>query len=141
MEAGLGRAIRVGALYFALVFGLGFVLGTIRTLLLEGRLGALTAALIELPVMLAAAWLLCGWVLRSSGLSPQSGARLTMGATAFLLLMLAELGVSTFLLGRTPAEHLATYRLFDKQLGLAAQLAFAAFPLLRRQARPSASSA
>ena len=128
----MGKAIRAGALYFALVFALGFVLGTIRTLFLEPSLGNLAAALIELPVMLAAAWAICGWVLRRTAVPPRTSERLAMGATAFLLLMIAELAVSVLLLGRTPAGHLATYRLFDKQLGLAAQLLFALFPLIRR---------
>ena len=141
MDGQAARAVRAGAIYFALVFALGFALGTIRTLFLEGRVGALTAALIELPVMLAAAWIICGHVLRKTALRSATRERLIMGATAFLLLMAAELAVSVLLMGRTVADHLATYRLFDKQLGLLAQLAFAAFPLVRRQAIPSASSA
>lgn len=141
MDARLASAVRGGAIYFALVFVLGFVLGTIRTLFLEGRVGALTAAVIELPFMLGAAWVICGYVLRRIALRSATLDRMIMGATAFLLLMAAELAVSVLLLGRTAPEHLATYRLFDKQLGLLAQLAFAAFPLLWRQATPSASSA
>jgi hypothetical protein len=46
--------------------------------------------------------------------------------------MLAELGVSVFAFGRTPAEHLATYHSAGALLGLAAQIIFAAIPLFRR---------
>ncbi len=54
------RAVLAGVLYFGLVFALGFILGTLRVLVLEPRLGSTGAVLLELPVMLAASWLLCG---------------------------------------------------------------------------------
>jgi len=38
---------------FALVFGMGFVLGTIRTLLVVPRVGARTAEQMETPIMLS----------------------------------------------------------------------------------------
>ncbi|WP_205481163.1 hypothetical protein [Sphingomonas arenae] len=138
-----GRApgsIGAGAVYFALIFGLGFVLGTVRVLLLEPALGLGRATLVELPVMLLASWAACGWVLRRSAVETR-GQRVVMGTVAFVLLMVAELGVSTLLMRRSVAEHLATYGDTPRQWGLAAQIAFAAFPLLRRQARPSASRA
>lgn len=43
---------KAGVLYFALVFGAGFVLGTIRTLGVVPRVGARIAELMETPVML-----------------------------------------------------------------------------------------
>ena len=135
-----GAAIRAGAVYFALVFGLGFALGTVRVLLVEPAIGLERATFVELPVMLVASWLACGWVLRRSAVATL-GQRAVMGAVAFVLLMLGELGVSTLLVGRTVAEHLATYSDTPRQWGLVAQIAFSAFPLLRRQARPSASRA
>lgn len=137
----MGRAVKAGGLYFVLIFGLGFVLGTVRTLLIEPRVGLGTATLVELPVMLVASWLACGWVIRRLAVPRQASARLVMGSVAFLLLMAGELGVSTLLMGRTVAEHVATYAEPARQWGLAAQVAFALFPLLRRQAAPSASRA
>jgi hypothetical protein len=125
-------AIRAGLLYVALVFGLGFVVGTLRVLVVEPRFGATGAVLVELPVMLAASWLACGFALRRPPVPPAPSARLLMGAVAFAVLMALELAVSVLGFGRTPTQHLATYREADKLLGLAAQLAFAAFPLLRR---------
>jgi hypothetical protein len=41
-----------GALYFALAFGAGFVLGTIRVLWVVPRVGERTAELMETPIML-----------------------------------------------------------------------------------------
>ncbi len=134
------RAVLAGVLYFGLVFVLGFILGTLRVLVLEPRLGSTGAVFLELPVMLAASWLLCGWLIGLLRVSPAIGARLTMGGTAFALLMLAELGVSILVFGRSPAEHLATYRSWGAILGLAAQIAFAAMPLVRREGPSSLGS-
>jgi hypothetical protein len=55
-----------------------------------------------------------------------------MGATAFVLLILGEASLSLWLAGRTMAEHLALYAEPTHLIGLAGQMAFAAFPLLRR---------
>lgn len=123
-------AIRLGVLYFAAVFAIGFVFGTFRTLVLAPRLGELAAVAIELPMMLSAAWIICGWLLRDrkASLSEATG----MAAVAFLLLMLAEAALSVVLSGRTVTEHLALYSEPAHLLGLAGQIAFASFPLIRR---------
>lgn len=124
------RALRLGLVYFAAVFALGFVLGTVRIFLLIPRLGELGAVAVELPVILTGAWLICGRLLRGPRLTASEAA--AMGATAFALLMLAETGLSVLLFGRTLSGHFALYAEPAHFLGLAGQLAFAAFPLLRR---------
>ncbi|MFN7399191.1 MAG: hypothetical protein ACK5SX_09065, partial [Sandaracinobacter sp.] len=63
-------AIRAGILYALLLFGIGFLLALIRIPVLAPRLGETAAVLIELPVMLAAAWLVAGAILRRTPLSP-----------------------------------------------------------------------
>ncbi len=124
------RALRLGLIYFAVIFAVGFGLGTIRTLMLIPVLGELGAVLVELPVILVIAWAVCGRLLRDRHLTTAEAA--TMGASAFMLLMLGEAGLSLWLAGRTMAEHLALYAEPAHVIGLAGQLAFAAFPLLRR---------
>ena len=52
---------RAGALYAIIVFPIGFVLGTIRVLLLVPRLGGTTAVVLEVPFMLTASWFVCRW--------------------------------------------------------------------------------
>ena len=47
------QLVKAGAIYFALVFGAGFVLGTVRTLWVVPRVGTRTAELTEMPIMLA----------------------------------------------------------------------------------------
>ncbi|MFN3646788.1 MAG: hypothetical protein ACK4S2_09755 [Gemmobacter sp.] len=100
-------ALRLGLVYFAAVFAVGFVLGTVRTLVLIPRIGELGAVLVELPVILTAAWAICGRLLRGRRLGAAQA--VAMGAVAFGLLMLAEAGLSVGLSGRTLAGHLALY--------------------------------
>lgn len=137
--------MKAGLIYFALVFALGFLLGTLRTLFvpdMPGR-GRLLGVLIELPIMLAASWLLCRFVVRRLAVPPTPGARLVMGGVAFALLILAEMLVGVLLFERTPRAHFALYSEASYALGLVAQIVFALMPLLRlrldRQ-RPAAVS-
>jgi len=134
----MSRILLNSSAYVASVFAAGFVLGVLRTLVLVPLLGELAAVVIELPVILTIAWLVCTRILRRWPLSPHSA--LGMGTIAFLLLMAAEAGLSTLLAGRSLAEHLALYSQLPHQLGLAGQLAFALFPWIQArssQARPS----
>jgi hypothetical protein len=55
------RTTEAGALYATIVFLIGFILGTIRVLLLVPYLGKMTAVIIEAPIMLAASWFVCRW--------------------------------------------------------------------------------
>lgn len=51
------RLLRLSLLYFTLVFGAGFILGPLRVLFLEPRLGTRNAELLEMPIMLVVIWL------------------------------------------------------------------------------------
>jgi hypothetical protein len=125
--------MKAGVSYFALVFSLGFLLGTIRTLLVPDMPGQsrFVGVLIELPIMLAASWFLCGAVVRRCKVANTISARVQMGAMAFALLIFAEMLVGVLLFGRTPQAHFALYRDASYALGLAAQIVFALMPLLR----------
>lgn len=125
------RILLTGTVYVAVVFAAGFVLGVLRTLVLAPLLGELGAVLVELPVILTIAWLVCARILRRWPQLPPAAA--AMGGLAFLLLMLAETGLSTLLAGRSMAEHLALYAQLPHQVGLAGQLAFAVFPWIQAQ--------
>lgn len=127
------RILFTGTAYVVAVFAAGFVLGVLRTLVLVPLLGELAAVLVELPLILTIAWLSCTRILLRWPLSPPSA--VGMGAIAFLLLVLAEAGLSKLLAGRGLAEHLALYSQLPHQVGLAGQLAFALFPWI--QARRS----
>ncbi len=123
------RALKAGAIYFVAVFTLGFCLGVLRTLVLVPRLGETLAVLAELPVILAASWLICARILRSMPMSRPGAA--AMGAAAFALLMIAEAAISMLLAGRSLAAHVALHAELPHLLGLAGQVAFASFPYLQ----------
>ena len=129
----MAAAIRAGLLYFLGVFAIGFALGTLRTLVLVPRFGALAAVAMELPLMLLASWWVCGAVLRRIRLPPERLLRLTMGVTAFLLLMGAELALAVWGFGQSLAAYRAGFAASAAQLGLAGQLVFALLPLVRRR--------
>jgi hypothetical protein len=125
------RAIAAGAAYFAMVFGLGFALGAVRVALVAPRVGETAAVLIETPLMLAASWIICGWLIRRLEVGRGLGARALMGALAFALMICAELGVGALVFGRDLSAQLAAYRTPGPAIGLAAQVAFALMPLVR----------
>ena len=123
-------SIKAALAYFAIVFAAGFILGTIRTLLLVPRVGPFTAVLIEIPVMLALAWVACRWAVSRYEVESSWGARLVMGALALALLLTAELILSVAAFGITLAGFLSAYATPAGAAGLAAQVGFAAMPLI-----------
>ena len=130
------QSLAAGAAYFAIVFALGFVLGTIRVLVLSLAVGDIGGTLIEPPVMLAASSFVCGSLVLRFRVPPDWPDRLAMGGVAFGLLMAAELCMSILLFGRSPGAHLETYRSWGAIAGLVGQLLFAAMPLAQRKFRP-----
>lgn len=128
--SGATRVMRAAASYWAAVFALGFVLGTVRVLWIAPALGLLPATALELPVMLGASWLAAGWLVRRFGLAP-GGEALAAGALAFALLMAAECALAGVLSGQSPAQWLAGLAEPHAALGLAGQVVFALLPWRR----------
>jgi hypothetical protein len=129
-RACLVQSLRAGLLYFALVFGTGFVLGPIRILWVVPRLGTRWAELMELPVMLIVTILAAGWFVRRFALSPAHSVRLGMGFFAVVLtvprgitlvLKLRGLSIGEYLVTRDPASGTAYYLML---------VVFAVMPLL-----------
>jgi hypothetical protein len=121
-----------GALYFAVMFALGFLLGFIRTVFLEPWLGAAWAVTVEAVPMIAAMIVVAPWAARVFDLPPEVLPRLGMGAVALVLLLLAETALDALLRGRLLwAERLHSAA---GLIGYALQLIYAAMPLLRRRA-------
>ena len=102
------QALKVGALYFAAVFAVGFVLGTIRTLWVTPRIGARTAELIESPIMLVVAVLAARAVVRRhAGLTNWMN-WLSVGLFALALMLLVEFTVVLWVRGLSLAQYVAT---------------------------------
>jgi hypothetical protein len=84
--------------------------------------------------VLGASWLASRWTVRRLAVGPTGAERLAMGATAFGLLMCAELGLSVLMFGRPAAEWLASLGTAPGAIGLAAQVAFGLVPLIQKAA-------
>ena len=125
-----GRVLRASLVYFALTFGAGFVLGPLRILFLVPRVGASTAELIEMPVMIGITWLAARWVTRTFSVPPERGPRLSMGVMAGALLLLAEFTFVLRLRGLTLEEYFATRDPVSGAAYYAAVLLLMLMPLL-----------
>jgi hypothetical protein len=79
--------LRSGALYFALVFGAGFVVGFARVLWLVPRVGEPAAELLEAPLMLVVIIVAARWVVRKRALLPGAPIRLGVGLVALGLML------------------------------------------------------
>jgi hypothetical protein len=85
------HVLKAGALYFAVVFGAGFVLGPIRILWAVPRFGRRVAELMETPLMLAVIIVAARAIVRRLAIPPAPARRLGMGSVALALLLIAEL--------------------------------------------------
>ena len=120
-------AITAGVAYWALVFGIGFVLGTLRILWLVPSVGEEAAVLIEMPIIISACVLAAWWLTGRFAIGTLSAA-LIMGAFAFVALMAAELGLAVTVFGETPRDWVAKILEPPGLWGLLGQVAFALFP-------------
>jgi len=131
----LKRALIAGSVYFGVLFALGFALGTVRVIVVAPRIGELAATMAEVPVMLLASWLACGWIVRRWSVPYRVSSRAAMGAWFLGLLLAAEALLGLTLFGRTGAAQWAALTSPAGLLGLAAQLAAALFPLAFRDTK------
>ena len=99
------QILKSAALYFAVVFGVGFALGPIRVLWAGPRFGERTAELMEAPLMLVAIVLAARWIARRF-VEPKSSSRLlAVGWLALALLLGMELSMVLSLRGLTLEEY------------------------------------
>jgi hypothetical protein len=102
------QPIKAGLSYFALVFGAGFVLGSLRVTLLVPRLGERMAELSEMPLMFAVIVFAARFVIRRFTVPPSIAARLGTGLLALALLLAAELLLAVPLQDRALADYVAS---------------------------------
>jgi hypothetical protein len=102
------QVLRAGVLYFVIVFAVGFVLGTIRTLWVVPRLGVRTAEVLECPVMLVVSILAARWVVRRLRMAPEPRARLSSGGIALALMLVAEFIFVLSIRGLTIRQYFET---------------------------------
>ncbi len=101
------QTLKAGVLYFAVIFGAGFVLGPIRILWVVPRLGARMAELLEAPVMLVITIVAARQIVRRLAVPLTPSSRLGMGGIAFGLMLIAEFTFVLWLRGLSIREYLA----------------------------------
>jgi hypothetical protein len=124
------QVVKAGVLYFALVFGTGFVLGTVRILWLVPAVGPRTAELLEMPVMLAVIILSARWVVRHFRVPYTASSRLGMGGIALVLVLALDFTAVLWIRGLSFRQYIEA---FDPVAGTAYFVMlgiFAVMPLL-----------
>ena len=126
----LARTIKAGTVYFALVFGAGFVLGSIRVPFLVPRLGERAAELIEMPFMFVAVLLSARFITKRFSLPANALPRLGAGFLALGLLVAAEVVLAVSLQDRMLAEYVASRDPVSGSVYLAMLALFAVMPFV-----------
>lgn len=131
------KTIQAAVLYFVLVFGVGFVLGTVRVLWIVPHFGTRWAELMEMPLMLAVSFITARWIVQRFAVPFTVFNRLGMGCIALALMLIAEFTLVLRLQGLSIGEYLATRdpvagTVYYIMLGL-----FAIAPLLVSRTQPS----
>lgn len=102
------QTLKAGVLYFAVVFGAGFVLGPIRIMWVVPRLGTRMAELLEAPIMFVVSAVAARWIIRRFALPPALSQRLAMGGIGLGLMLITEFALVFCLCGLSTEEYLAT---------------------------------
>jgi hypothetical protein len=124
------QILKAGVLYFAVVFGAGFVLGPIRILWLVPRLGARVAELLEAPIMLVITIVAARWIVRRLVVPPTPPSRLGMGGVALGLLLIAEFTLVLWLRGLSIRQYLAARDPVSETVYYLMLVVFAVMPFL-----------
>ena len=124
------RTVKAGVTYFALAFGAGFVLGSIRVPFLVPRLGERAAELIEMPFMFVVVLVSARFITKRFSLPANAIARLGAGFLALSLLVAAEVLLAVALQDRTLGEYVASRDPISGVVYLAMLVLFAVMPLV-----------
>jgi hypothetical protein len=141
-ESSVSRILKPAAVYFALVFGAGFLLGCIRVPFLVPRLGVRTAELLEMPIQLVVIVLAARFVVRRFAVPPQALVRLAVGLLALAFALAAELLLAVAMTGPHIGDYIAGRDPVAGSVYLIVLIIFAALPwMMARRPAPDSSSA
>jgi hypothetical protein len=102
------RTIKAGITYFGLVFGAGFILGSIRVPFLVPRFGERVTELTEMPVMFIVILLSARYITKRSALHTAASVRLSIGFLALGLLLAAEILLAVILQDQPLRQYVAS---------------------------------
>ncbi len=123
---------RAAAVYFGIVFGVGFLLAMVRVPLLVPRWGERVAELVEMPFMLVAIFFAAGYVVRKFSEVASGRGWLVVGVVALAMLLAAELVLAVVLADRSVSEYIAGRDPVSGAVYLGALVVYAVMPWLRR---------
>ena len=129
------KILKAGMLYFALVFGAGFVLGPIRMLWVVPRVGTRIAELMESPIMLVVIIVAARWLIRRLAVPLEPSSRLGMGFLALALLVIAEISLVGPLQGYSVNEYFSSRDPISGTVYYVMLLVYALMPFLLAQRR------
>ena len=124
------QIIEAAFVYFALVFGLGFLLGAIRVPFIVPRLGRRKAELLEMPFMLVGIILAARFLVKQFVLPNTIFAYLSVGMLALSLLIMAEGLLVICLQKQTIRQYIASRDSISGSAYLVLLIIFALMPLM-----------
>jgi len=124
------QVIKAGFAYFALVFGSGVVLGSIRVPFLVPRLGERIAELIEMPFTFVVILLSARYIARHFALLATTSVRLTVGLLALGLALAAEMLLAVAIQKQSLGEYIASRDPVSGTVFLLMLVLFALMPLI-----------
>jgi len=127
---------KAGSTYFAIIFGVGFVLGAMRVFFVVPRVGVRTAELMEEPIMFVVILLAARWLVRRYPLELLKE-RLGAGLLGLGLLLAAEYALLRAQ-GLTLHEDIARRDALAGTVHLVMLLVFAVMPALVGRRSPGA---
>ena len=128
------NTVKAGAAYFGLVFGAGFLLGSVRVPFLVPRFGERVAELLEMPIQLVVIVFAARYVVRRFALPAAVSVRLRVGLLALGLAIAAELLLAAAMSGGQVGQYLAARDPVSGSVYLVMLLVFALLPLVAGRA-------
>ncbi len=124
------RILKAALLYFAMVFGAGFLLGPLRILWVVPAVGTRIAEMIESPIMLVVTIISARWIVRRFAVPLKNSSRLEMGVIALALMLTAEFTLVLWLRGLTITDYLNSRDPVSGTVYYLMLVLFAVMPLL-----------
>jgi hypothetical protein len=124
------RILKAGAIYFLLLFAIGWILGPIRELWAVPRFGRIAALLMEAVFMLIAMIISARWVMRRFDVHPTLGSTIPVGLVAFGILVPAEIAGVLWVRELSLHEYLESFMTAPGVTSAVMFLLFAAMPSL-----------
>jgi hypothetical protein len=127
------QVLEAGLVYFLLVFGLGFVLGSIRVPFIVPRLGKRRAELLEMPFMLIGIVFSAQFIISYFDLPLTLMAYLCVGLVALSLLIMAEILLVVAMQKGTIRQYFKRRDPISGSVYILLLIVFAAMPLIIMQ--------